>query len=401
VLGLARALKAAGFAVDYIGATPKIFGRWAVMRLKPEIDAFDRYCIPGGLRLGRLVFSLNPSVWLASSLVVLERIAARLGLPVRLSRPADYAQAAYATRADMLFVARRAAPGARAVLCDYAYLAPVAPFALSPEAPALVIMHDLISERVADPALEAATGKVARLEKREEMALLSLADAVIAIQSDEAHKVRTALPALSVLTAPHGVEPSPAPQPGLDDTLLFVGSNTAPNIVGLQRFFASAWPVLKTLRPHAELLVAGSVDRGLRDVPEGVRLLGVVDDLTQLYRDAGVVISPLYTGSGLKIKLIEAMAAGKAVVASSVTTQGVERLVGGAVVVADEPEEFARAAADLMADADARERLGLASLQCTKAHFSAGVAFSEVLTYVSREAHRSPRPAPLAAASTS
>src|SRR5690606_3854767 len=107
------------------------------------------------------------------------------------------------------------------------------------------------------------------------------------------------------------------PSPGEDDRVLFVGSNTAPNTVGLAWFLEEVWPEVLKRRPSCRLDVAGSVERGFdaRD-QRGVRFLGLVDDLAPLYRRAGVVVSPLTFGSGLKIKLIEAMAQGKAVVAT-------------------------------------------------------------------------------------
>lgn len=383
VLALAAALRDAGFAVDYVGASPKIFGRWAMLRLKPEIAAtFDRYLVHGGLRVGDLVLATSPGPWIASALAVLDRGLGKLGLKFNLSRPAEQAQDAEATRADMLYVARTAAPGAQAVLCDYAFLTPMAPFAMAADAPVLVIMHDLISGRVADEAAEQATSKVTTVTAAEEFQLLGLADVVLAIQAEEAAQVRAALPGAQVILAPHGVSVMQAAQTGEDDRLLFVGSNTAPNIVGLDWFFREIWPLVRAARPDARLDVAGSVARAMGPAPEGVTMLGVVDDLGEHYSRAGIVISPLYTGSGLKIKLIEAMAAGKAVVGTRVTAQGVEQIVNDAMALADEPHAFAAAVADLAGDRTKRRALGEAALHCARAHFSTAAAFADLVAHV-------------------
>ncbi|HRP11143.1 MAG TPA: glycosyltransferase, partial [Terricaulis sp.] len=81
VLAIAGALKSAGYSVDYIGVSPKIFGRWAVFRLKPEIaESFDRYVIHGGVRLGDIVLARDPRVWSASAMAVLERGLGKLGI---------------------------------------------------------------------------------------------------------------------------------------------------------------------------------------------------------------------------------------------------------------------------------------------------------------------------------
>lgn len=380
VLAMAGALKEAGYAVDYIGVSPKIFGRWAVFRLKPEIAAFDRYLVNGGFKVGNIVLARDPRVWAASALAVLERGLGKLGASPGWSKAAEYAQGAPATAADQLYAARHAAPGAALVLCDYAYLAPMAPYALA-AAPSAIIMHDLISARVAD-SKETATQKVAQMSAAEEFALLGQSDAVVAIQAEEAQRVAEALPGRRVLVAAHGVPVAPAAQPGEDDALLFVGSNTAPNIVGLEWFFAEVWPLVRAKRPGARLKVAGSVARGLGAAPEGVSFLGVVDDLAPLYAEAGVVISPLYTGSGLKIKLIEALAAGKAVVGTSVTAQGVEDVVADAMALADAPGAFAEAIINLAGNRAQRATLGRLALTCAERHFSVQAAFSPLIAYV-------------------
>ena len=389
ILAIADALKSAGYAVDFIGASPKIFGRWAGMRLRSDLAVFDRYLIHGGVRVGNLMLAKNPRALFASGLAVLDRILGKLGLSPGWSTYADYAQAAPATTADMLYVARHVAPNTRAVLCDYAFLAPMAPYALCPDAETLIIMHDLLTARVTEKT-EGIPPEILNLKPAEEFHLLGLCDAVIAIQAEEAARVREEVPHVTTLVAPHGVPAAPAAQPGADDTLLFVGSGTMANVIGLTRFFEQSWPLIRAKRPNAELLVAGSASRALKSAPPGVRLLGVVRDLTPLYGDCGVVISPLYTGSGLKIKLIEALAAGKAVVGTSVTAQGVEDVVAGAMIIADDTAVFAAAVVALLTDQPRRAALGAEALACANANFSSAAAFRGLITHL-RNADLSPR----------
>lgn len=372
LLALATALKNAGYAVDYLGASPAIFGRWAVLRLKPEIGVFDRYLVHGGVRVGSLVLSRSWRVWVESGVAILAAVFGKLGISTNWSKPAPPAQRAGATRADQLFVARHAHPGAQAVFCDYAWLTPLAPYALAEGSQRFVVMHDLMSARVRD-ASKADTAY--ELSADQEFRLLGQSDVVVAIQEEEARTVRAALPDVDVIVAPHAADFVAAAQPGKDDTLLFVGSNTPPNVTALEVFFAQTWPLIRARRPGAKLIVAGSVNRAFAKSPEGVTFAGVVPNLAPLYHDAGIVISPLATGSGLKIKLIEAMAAGKAVVGTTITAQGVHHLVGGAIVIADAPGQFADASCRLLADRPARLELAKHALACAQQHFSPEASF--------------------------
>ena len=108
----------------------------------------------------------------------------------------------------------------------------------------------------------------------------------------------------------------------------------------------------------------------------------MVPDLEPLYRQAGVVISPLIAGSGLKIKLIEALGRGKAIVATSVTVDGIAEQVGSSVVVADSASDFASAIVRLLSDDKLRLRTSSEALETAKRHFSAEACYADLLGYL-------------------
>jgi succinoglycan biosynthesis protein ExoO len=377
VLALTHALTQAGYAVDFIGASPKVFGRWPALRLRPEMNVFASYAVHGGVRVGSIVWALDVRVALRGALAAAGHVLAKLAPWLAMAqKPADYAVAAPARREDLIFVARHARPGACAVLCDYSFLAPLAPYALAFDAPIATIMHDLISSRVTNHEPEPAPTEVAKLSREEEFRLLALSDLVVAIQRDEEAEVRLRLPGIRTVVAPFTATCAPEPQVGDDDTIFFVGSNTAANVSGLSWFLTACWPLILNERPRARLLVAGSVSRALRTRARGARLLGVVSRLDGLYRDAGVVVAPLHTGSGLKVKLIEALASGKAVVGTSVSAQGVTSIVASAMVIADDPMVFAASIVKLLADRVERARLARAALECAKLHFPPSTSYT-------------------------
>jgi len=114
-------------------------------------------------------------------------------------------------------------------------------------------------------------------------------------------------------------------------------------------------------------------------------MLGRVNDLGPLYANAAVVVSPLRAGSELKIKLIETLGQGKAIVATSTTQQGVFEVVEPAVLVADDAQEFAAAVAALLGNAARRERHGEDALGVVRRHFSASACYAPVVEFFAGE----------------
>ena len=245
-------------------------------------------------------------------------------------------------------------------------------------------MHDLVSSREEQFRRFGGSNSLPSICEEEELRLLSGADVVVAIQEDEATYVRERLPSQNVLCAPFAMRVQEHSYPGEDDSVLFVGTNTAPNVTGLNWFLSQIWPLLTAQAPTVQLNVAGSVCSAISFAPRGVNLLGVVSNLKPLYELAGVVISPLLAGSGLKIKLIEALSYGKAIVCTSPTIQGVGKIVGTAVTVADEPGRFAEAILSLLLDASLRREQAALALEVVKCNFSEEVCYREFLSAVGK-----------------
>lgn len=383
-LSMIAYLKAKGFNVHYICPSPSVFGSWPVLKLRPETDAFASIRIRGGLKVGRSIWALQPSVYARFA----GRIADTIILKLRLSKSpllgkAPYSIASPLTQDDALFIATEAPARADAIIFDYAFLTACGPYALRPDAPSMVLMHDLFSSREAQFAALGAKDSVVGLSFAEEILMLGLADRIIAIQAQEGEEVARAIGSERVIVAPMAIQVSRVPHPGEGGSLLFVGSNTAPNVDAIESFISDVWPLIRAHKPEATLDVVGSVSSAIASPPSGVELRGLVADLEPWYQKAGVVISPLRLGSGLKIKLIEALSYGKAVVASSVTCQGVEDLVSGSILVADRPEDQANAIVKLLGDQAYRRELSAKSWATAAEHFSAVKCYSPVADYLS------------------
>lgn len=381
LLAVARTLRACGYTVDLVQPTPAIAGRTPVLRTAGDMDVFASHRVRGTLHFGRTFLFVSPSIWFAGLLGIVRRVIRRAGVAAGWAqdRPAAYAVATPWTRADLDFVRHSIKADAELVIADYVFCAPGLEFA-PPAARTAILMHDLFHSR--DGKGE---DSVAMLSQAEEIFLLGQAQAVFAIQANEKAFVEEHVPGTRPILVPMPADPVEKPEPGLDDRILFVGSLTAPNVVGLRWFLSEVWPQVRASRPHAQLLVAGTVSRAFAEPVAGVNFAGLIPDLGEAYREAGVVISPLTFGSGLKIKLIEAMAKGKAVVATPITLQGVEQHCEGAVHSTSCASTFADLVAELLVNPCERKRMGAKALGVVREHFAVEPVHKDLRQWLSAD----------------
>ena len=125
------------------------------------------------------------------------------------------------------------------------------------------------------------------------------------------------------------------------------------------------WPLVRKQLEDAELDLAGRhMPDELISVPErGVNVLGEVEDAASTYDSACAVVVPLHAGSGMRIKLAEALAAGRPVVTTSKGMEGLDLQDGVHVLVADTAEAMSDALVRVLTDAGLALHLGQAGRQ--------------------------------------
>jgi len=178
------------------------------------------------------------------------------------------------------------------------------------------------------------------MSKALEIRYLQPADTLAAIREDDAETFHRECPRHEVLVIPPSFTPSPALRHPLPHRCLFVASDSFANHEGLLWFLEGAWPAIRAVRPETELHVCGSICKVLTPGHPGVVLRGFVDSLQSVYDESAVVIVPLLRGSGVKIKLMEALAHGKACVTTPIGTEGMP-VLDDCVLTAPTAPEFA------------------------------------------------------------
>ena len=205
-----------------------------------------------------------------------------------------------------------------------------------PQARKVLDMHDIFSNRhrlFAEHSL--GRGYWVSLKPRDEMTAFQRADTLIAIQDEEASQVRRVLqraagrtPNVTVVSHLPALADAPL-DTSRGHAAHFLGSDNPPNRLSINHFIDATLPIILRDDPDFELFVIGSVCRKVQDHPNVVKL-GFVDDPVDAFRRAPLSINPMRLGTGVNIKLLDAMAVGAPVVATSQGARGVpEDMLGG------------------------------------------------------------------------
>lgn len=228
----------------------------------------------------------------------------------------------------------------------------------------------------ARPAVRAfLRGQQARVEAFERAAC-ARADLILACSDDDAAALRTLAPGTEAVVVPNGVDLDcnrPAVAAASENArLVFVGQmGWFPNRDGVDWFLRDVFPRVLAARPDAEFVLVGKPE-GLEvpaAVADRVRLAGFVPDLRPDVHAAAVYVVPLRAGSGTRLKVLEAMALGKAIVTTAVGSEGIALRDGDSALYADDAEGFAAAILALLASPERAARLGIAARACAEAHY--------------------------------
>ena len=210
--------------------------------------------------------------------------------------------------------------------------------------------------------------------RRVEQDVCSWAHGVTVVSTPEADLLREMAPTANAHAVPNGVDiefftPKPTTQ---SQRLVFVGAmDYRPNIAGCIWFADHVWPLIRERYPNAVFEIVGreptAVIRSLEQRP-GIQVAGTVPDVRPFLQNATAAVVPLTIARGVQNKVLEALAAGKAVVASPSPVVGLGVEPDVPLLQADSPAEWLAAVSRVFDDETLRSKLELAGRDFVLTH---------------------------------
>jgi len=215
--------------------------------------------------------------------------------------------------------------------------------------------------------------------RRYEAMICRRMEKVIACSTADADALARLVPGLKAIVVPNGVDTQHY-RPGIVSPLLlgtqalvFTGKmDFRPNVDAVLWFCSEVLPIIRQSSPAAHFYIVGQSPHP-RLAPlkrmEGVTMTGFVKDVRPYIAAAAVYAVPLLTGGGTRLKVLEAMAMGKAVVSTTLGCEGILALPGRDIVLADNADDFATQVLALLKNEVRRDELGCAARTFVEHHF--------------------------------
>lgn len=199
-------------------------------------------------------------------------------------------------------------------------------------------------------------------------------DTVVCITPNDADFFKQAGCRKPIFSIPFGLNPEPLEHVAVEEHSLFhLGSmDWMPNVEGVDWFLDQVWPKVYEALPNVKLYLAGRKmpDRLMKAQIPGVVVVGEVPDAMYFIGSKQINVVPLLSGSGIRVKIIEAMAAGKTVVSTTIGAQGIDCNDGEHLLIADTPEDFVRQIKRCVEDGEFCRRVGENAARLIADHYN-------------------------------
>jgi glycosyltransferase involved in cell wall biosynthesis len=216
--------------------------------------------------------------------------------------------------------------------------------------------------------------------KRYEMALYRSADMVLTLTEDERQDILKMDPNIRIEVSPYGVDthrfsPPSEDEAGREESIVFTAYyKDEPNLDAVLWFSHTVWPKLRRLYPALKFYVVGSSpppeiqDLARRD--PGIIVTGEVADVAPYLARSRIYVCPMRMGTGFRGKLLQAMAAGLPVVATTRSAEGLPLEPGSNILLADTPHVMLENISLLLTDRALRKRISDRAMETVRQRFT-------------------------------
>ena len=202
----------------------------------------------------------------------------------------------------------------------------------------------------------------ARNSRSLERRWLARFDEVLTASEKDAARVRELHAGARTLVYPNAIPMTEVPHRAEEDIIAFSGNlEYHPNRTAVQFFAREVWPELSRRNPHLRWRLIGMNPEAIHGDIEGLKRVettGPVADAISELAAAKVVVAPLLSGSGTRLKIIEAWAAARAVVATTLGAEGLPVRHGIQICLADKPVDLIQSIQDLLLSTEKRRKVG-------------------------------------------
>lgn len=210
--------------------------------------------------------------------------------------------------------------------------------------------------------------------KKYEESILNKIDYLLPLTWEDAQELTMMRCRKSMMVLPIGVhanEYKVIPPPNNQVVFHLGAMDWLPNAEGVKWFLTEVWPLVSAKNKQVQLRLAG------KGMPASIMKLNAsnvivtnwVEDVQSFFKEGQVMIVPLLSGSGMRVKIIEGMAMGKAIVTTRIGLEGIVANDQEHLRIADSPADFAGAILDLLDDESAVEKLGKAARQLVEVRY--------------------------------
>ncbi len=171
-------------------------------------------------------------------------------------------------------------------------------------------------------------------------------------------------------------------KPKTQNAISFIGAlDWIPNREGLDWFLSNVWPSLSKEMPDLKFYVAGrNTPTDLQQLNvNNVEILGEVNSAIDFINNYSIMIVPLFSGSGMRVKILEGMALGKTIITTSLGKEGIDAEHRKHIIVADTPDEFKNAIIEAVGNSELRSAMGIAATEFVKQFYDHSTIASKLI----------------------